>query len=122
MNNEVFGKTMENVRRHKDIRLVSTERRKYLVSELNYHTTKLFRENLLPTEIKKADMFVKKPVYLGLSILELSKILMYELWYDYVKSIYGEKANCVICIQIIHLKTDGIYKNIAEDVETRFVT
>ena len=67
MNNEVFGKTMENVRRHKDIKFVSTERRKNLVSERNYHTTKLFTENLLPIEIKKkTDMFVKKPVYLGL--------------------------------------------------------
>ena len=93
MNNEVFGKTMENVRKHRDIKLVTTERRRnYLVSEPNYHTTKFFTENLLAIEIKKTEILINKPVYLGLSILELSKILMYEFWYDYVKPKYGEKT------------------------------
>ena len=93
MNNEVFGKTMENVRKHRDIKLVTTERRRnYLVSEPNYHTTKFFTENLLAIEIKKTEILINKPIYLGLSILELSKILMYEFWYDYVKPKYGEKT------------------------------
>ena len=79
MNNAVFGKTMENVRKQRDIKLVTTERRKnYIASEPNYHTTKFFTENLLATEVKKAEILMNKPVYLGLSILELSKILMYE--------------------------------------------
>ena len=80
MNNAVFGKTMENVRKHRDIKLVTTERRRnYLVSEPNYHTTKFFTENLLAIEMKKTEILMNKPVYLGLSILELSEILMYEL-------------------------------------------
>ena len=58
------------------------------MSEPNYHTTKSFTENLLTIEIKKAETLMNKPVYLGLSILELSKILMYEFWYDYVKPKY----------------------------------
>ena len=75
INNAVFGKTMKNVRKHRGIKLVTTERRRnYLVSEPNYHTTKFLTEYLLAIEIKKRDT---KPVYLGLSILELSKILMY---------------------------------------------
>ena len=126
MNNAVFGKTMENVRKHRDIKLVTTERRRnYLVSEPNYHTTKFFTENLLAIEMKKTEILMNKPVYLGLSILELSKILMYEFWYDYVKPKYGEKAK--LCYMdtdsfIVYIKTDYIYKDIAEDVETRFDT
>ena len=66
----VFGKTMENVRKDGDIKPVTTERRRnYLVSELNYHPTKFFTENLLAIEMKKTDT-VNKPVYLGLSVLE----------------------------------------------------
>ena len=93
MNNDVFGKTMENVRKHRDIKLVTTERRmNYLVSEPNYHTAKFFIENVLVIGMKKTEILMNKPVYLGLSLLELSKILMYEFLYDYVKPKYGEKA------------------------------
>ena len=70
MKNAVFRRTMENVRQHRDIKLVTTEiRRNHLVSEINYHTTTLFAENLLEIE-KKAEILMKKPVYLGLSIPE----------------------------------------------------
>ena len=70
MTNTVFGKTMENVRKHKDIKLITTERRRnYLVPERKSHTTKFFTENLLAIEIKKAEILMNKPVYLGLSIL-----------------------------------------------------
>ena len=80
MNNSVFGKTMENVRKRRDIKLVTTDkRRNQLVSEPNYHATKWFSENLLTTEMKKIKVKINKPVYLGLSILEISKTLMYEL-------------------------------------------
>ena len=127
MHNVVFGKSVENVRRHRDIKLILRKRRRnYLVSEPNYHTTKFFTENLIAIEMKKnPQIFMNKPVYLGLSILELSKILMYEFWYDYVKPKYGEKVK--LCYMdtdsfIVYIKTDDIYKDIAEDVETRFDT
>ena len=102
INNVVFRKTMENVIKHTDVKLITTERRKnYLVSEPSYHTTKFFTEHLLTTEMKKTDILMNKPVYLGISILELSKILMYDFWYDYVKSKYHKKKqNCIIWIQI----------------------
>ena len=75
INNAVFGKSMENVRKHGDIKLVTTERRRnYLVSEPNYNTTKFFTESLLGIEMKKTEILINKPVFLGLSILELSKI------------------------------------------------
>ena len=103
MNNSVFGKTMENVIKHRDNKLVITERRRnYLVPEPNYHTTKFFMENLLALEMKKTEILMNKPVYLGLSILELSKILMYEIWYDYVKPKYGEKAKLCYMNRDIH--------------------
>ena len=114
-NNDVFGKTMENVKRHRDIKLVTTERRRnYLVSEPNYYTTIFFTKILM-----------NKRVYLGLSIIELSKILTYEFWYDYVKPKYGEEQNCVIWIQIVSIsiytwKQMIFYKDNTEDVETRF--
>ena len=74
MNNSVFGKTMENVKNNRDFKLVTTgKRRNQLVSEPNYHTTKWFSENLLAIEMKKTKVKMNKPVYLGLSILEISK-------------------------------------------------
>ena len=84
MNNAVFGKTMKNV---KDIKLVTTEkRRNYLVLEPNYQNTKFFTEYLLSTKIlKKTRIFINKPFYLGLSILEIIKLVMYEFCYGYVK-------------------------------------
>ena len=64
----------------------------YLVSEPNYHTTKFFTEHLLALEIKRTEILMIKPVYLRFSILELSKILMYQFWHDYVKPKYGKRA------------------------------
>ena len=87
INNAFFGKTMENMRGHRDIKLATTERlRDYLMSEPNYHTAKFFPENLLAIERKKTEILMNKSLYLGLSILELNKILTYKFWYDYVKT------------------------------------
>ena len=95
---------MENVRKHRDIKLITTERRSnYLVSEPNYHTTKFFTEFKLAIEMKKTQILMNKPVYLGLSILELSKILMHEFWYDHVKPKYDEKA------KLCYMDTDSFY-------------
>ena len=86
MNNVVFGKTMENLKKHVDIKKnresKQKECKKYLVSEPNYHTTRVLTQKLLVIETKKTKILMTKPVYLGLSMLELSKILMYEFWYD----------------------------------------
>ena len=77
-------------------KLLTTERRNYLVSEPNYHATNFFTENLLATEMRKTEILLNKPVYLGLSILELSKTLMDKFWYDYVKPKYGKKSKNVL--------------------------
>ena len=123
---QFFGKTMKKVQQNRDIKLATTERRSnYLVSEPIYHTTKFFTKYLLAIDIRKAEILMNKPVYLGHLILELSKILIYEFWYDHVKAKYGEKAKlCYIDTDrfIVYIKTDDIYKGNAGDIETRFDT
>ena len=85
MNNAVFGKTVGIVRKHRDTKFATTERRRnYLVSETNYHTTKYFTEYLLAIEMEKTEIIRNKPVYLGLSILELSKVLMCKFWFGMI--------------------------------------
>ena len=126
MNNTVFGKTMENIRKHRDIKLVTTDRkRSKLVSEPNYHTINLISEDLSITEMKKTKVKMNKPIYLGLSILEISKILMYEFWYDYMKPKYNDDVR--LCYMdtdsfVMDIKTNDFYKDIANDVENRFDT
>ena len=125
-NHAVFEKTMENVRRHANIKLVITERRRdYLVSEPDYHITKFFTGNLLAVEIRKTQISINELVYLRLSILDLSTTVMYEFWYDYVKGRYGkiEKLDYMDTGNfMVHIKTVEIYKDIEKDVETRFDT
>ena len=89
MNNSVFRKTMENIRKHRDIKLVATDKKSSkLVSEPNYHNINLISKDLSITEMKKTKKKMNKPNYLGLSILEISKTLMYEFRYHYMKPIY----------------------------------
>ena len=119
----MIGKTMKSVRKHRDIKLVTTEKRKkYLMSEPYYHTTKFFTENLLAIEMKKVQILMNKPVYLGLSILKLNKVIMYEFWSDYVKPKYSEKAKLGYLDTdsfIVYIKTNDIYVSV---VENRFDT
>ena len=126
MNNAVFGKTMENVRKHRDIKLVKTDKkRNKLVSEPNFHTVKLIDNNLAIIEMRKVKVKMNKPIYLGLSILDISKITMHEFWYDYVKIKYEDKAR--LCYMdrdrfVVNIKTKDFYKDIAENVKERFDT
>ena len=126
MNNSVFGKTMENVRKHRNIKLVTTDqKRNKLVSEPNYHTTKRFSESLLAIEMKKTEVKMNKPVYLDMSILDISKAIMYKFWYDYIKPKYEDEAK--LCYTdtdsfIIHLVTADFFVDISNDVERWFDT
>ena len=122
MNNSVFGKTMENIRKHRDIKLVTTDKkRSKLVTEPNYHTVNLTSEDLSIIEMKKTKVKMIKPIYLGLSILEVSKTF----WYDYMKPKYND--NVKLCYMdtdsfIMNIKTNDFYEDIASDVENRFDT
>ena len=126
MDNAVFGKTMENIRKHRDIKLVTTnKKRSKLVSEPNYHTMNYILKDLSIIEMKKTKVKMNKPIYLGLSILDISKILMYELWYDYMKPKYSNDLK--LCYMdtdsfVMNIKTEDFYKDIANDVEKRFDT
>ena len=126
MNNSVFGKTMENIRKHKDIKLATTDKkRSKLVSEPNYHTINLISGDLSIIEMKKTKGKMNKPIYLGLSILEISKTLMYEFWYDYMKPKYGNKVKLYYMDTdsfIMNIKTNDFYEDIASDVENRLDT
>ena len=117
---------MENLRNHRDIKLVTTdEERNKLVSEPNYLTTKHFSENLLEIEMKKTKIKMNNPVYLGMSISDIRKTLMYEFWYEYIKPKYGDREK--LCYMgtdsfVIYIKTEDFYENIANDVERWFDT
>ena len=126
MNNSVYRKTMENVKKHRDIKLVTTEEKRIkLVSEPNYRTTKLFSKNLLAIEMKKKKVKMNSPVYLGMSVLDISKTLMYEFWYDYVKPKCKDKAK--LCYMdtdsfVINIFTKDFFEDINSDVERWFDT
>ena len=126
MNNSGLGKTIENVRKHRDIKLVTTEkRRNYFVSEANNDTKTFFTENLLAIEMEKTQILMKKSVYLGLSILDLNKTVIYKFWYELVKAKCSEKAKLWYMDTdsfIVYIKTNDIYEDIVEDVEIRFHT
>ena len=126
MNNAAFGKTMENIRKHRDIKLVTTDKkRSKLVSEPNYHTMNYISEDLSITEMNKTKVKMNKPIYLGLSILDISKILMYEFWHNYMKLKYGNDVKLRYMDTdsfIMNIKTKDFYKDIANDVEKRFDT
>ena len=126
MNNAVFGKTMENIRKHRDIKLVTTnKKRNKLVSEPNYHTINYISEDLSIIEMNKTKVKMNKPIYLGLSILDISKILMYKFWYDYMKPKHNDKVK-LCCMDmdsfIMSIKTNEFSKDIANDVDKRFDT
>ena len=88
----MFGKTLRSQRKYRDIKLVTAKNRHYLVLEPNYYTTKIFMKNLLAIEMKTTQITMNELVYLDLLILDLSKTVIYDFWYDYIKPKYGERA------------------------------
>ena len=93
MNNSVFGKTLENIRNMVDIRLISTDKvAQKLTAKPNYDSCTILDETLVTVHIKKTKLYFNKPVYLDMSIFDLSKSLMYDFHYNYVKTKYGDKA------------------------------
>ena len=126
MNNAVFGKTMENVRNRVNVKLVTNENAlNKLVKKSNYKGVNTFHENLVAVHMEKTTVKLNKPIYLGMSILDLSKTLMYRFHYDYVKPKYGDNANLLftdtdsLCYEI---RTKDFFKDIAGDVNEWFDT
>ena len=126
MNNSVFGKTMENVRNHRDIKLVTTnaQRRKHVFEPI-FMSSKCFSKDLMAIEMRKTKILMNKSAYLGQKILNISKTLMYEFYYDYLMPKYVDKVK--LCYMdtdsfILHIQTEDFYKDIADDVNKWFDT
>ena len=126
MNNSVFGKTMENIRNHKDMKLVTSDK-KYLkyVMKPNFKDGFPLSKHSFAVEMGKTEIKMNKPVYLGQAILDLSKTLMYEFHYDYMRPKYGSKVN--LCYMdtdsfVYEIETEDFYRDIAKDVKKRFDT
>ena len=126
MNNSVFGKTMENIRNRVNVKLVNTgEQFKKLTAKPNYESRKIFNENLVSVHMKKTSLTMNKPVYLGMSILDLSKIVMFDFHYKYIKPKYGKQAKLLFTDTdsfLYEIQTKDFYKDISGDVKDRFDT
>ena len=127
MNNSVFGKTMENIRNRIDVKLVNTEEKlRKLAAKPNFKgPPKIFSENLISVHMKKTSLTMVKPVYLGMCILDLSKTIMFDFHYNYIKSKYRDKAKLLFSDTdslMYEIETEDFYKDISGDVKNRFDT
>ena len=124
--NSIHGKSVRTDRNHRDIRLVTTEAKiNKLASETNLISTKYISKDLLIIEMKKTEVKLNKSIYLGQAVLDISKTLMLEFWYDYLKPMYGDKIR--LCYTdtdsfIMHIKTEDFYKDISTDIDRWFDT
>jgi len=119
MNNSVFGKTMENIRNRVDVRLLKTEKGvTQYIKKPNFKSFKIFSENLIAVHMNKTSMKFNKPIYVGMSILEISKTLMYDFHYNTIKKRYNENSKLLftdtdsLCYEI---KTEDVYKDMMHD-------
>ncbi|XP_065664717.1 uncharacterized protein LOC136086350 [Hydra vulgaris] len=126
MNNSVFGKTMENIENRVDVRLVTNrDEAVKLASRPNYESRTIFNENLIAIHMKKTKLMYNKPTYLGMCILDLSKTLMYEFHYDYIKKKYADQAKLLFTDTdslTYEIKTEDFYDDIKNDIESKFDT
>ena len=119
MNNSIFGKTMENVRGRKNIELVHTERRmKKISAKPNFTSFTIFNKDLVAAHCSKSTILLNKPIFVGFAILDLSKLLMYNFHYGYIKKKYGSDAE--LCFTdtdslMYHIKCENIYQDMQED-------
>ena len=126
MNNSVFGKTMENIRNRVDIKLVNDiKQTEKLSAKPNFNHCNIFSEDLVAIHMKNTRLVFNKPVYLGMCIVDLSKTLMYDFHYNYIKQKYGDKAKLIFTDTdslMYEIQTKDFYKGINADVKHRFDT
>ena len=125
MNNSVFGKTIENIRNRVNIRLVNNQKSlKKCAAKPNFDHCTVFDEDLVAVHMK-TELVFNKPVYLGMSILDLSKTLMYDFHYKYIKKKFGSKANLLftdtdsLCYEI---EKEDFFEDISADAQEKFDT
>ena len=113
----VFGRTLENIRNSVDIPLISSDKvAQKLATKSNYDCCMILDENLIAVHMKKTKLYFNKPVYLGMSILDLSKSLMYDFHYNYIKTKYGDKEKLLFTDTdsfAYEIKTKGIFTKIS---------
>ncbi|XP_073235132.1 uncharacterized protein [Porites lutea] len=126
MNNSVFGKTIENIRKRQNIILIDDRvKAAKLSSKPNFDRATIFDKNLIAVHMKRTEVYFNKPVYVGQAILDLSKTLMFNFHYKYIKEKYKDKAELLFTDTdslMYQIKTDDFYKDIYNDVYYRFDT
>ena len=126
MNNSVFGKTIENIRKRQNIKLVDNRKTAFkLTKKPNFERVTIFDKNLIAAHMKKTEVYFNKPVYVGQAILDLSKTLMFDFHYNYIKDKYDTKAELLFTDTdslMYQIQTEDFYKDISNDVETKFDT
>ncbi|XP_077280696.1 uncharacterized protein LOC143907685 [Temnothorax americanus] len=129
MNNAVFGKTMENVRNHVDVRLVTHWEGRYgaeaMIVKPNFHSRSVFSENLVAIEIQKLEVKFDKPIYVGMCILDISKTCLYEFYHEYMLPLYRDKCKVTYTDTdslIYHIECDDVYDIIKRHIHYRFDT
>jgi hypothetical protein len=121
MNNSVFGKTMENLRKRVNVKLVNDKAKlSKLIASPSFDSFRIFSEDLAAVNMKKTKLYLNRPIYVGFEILDLSKVLMYQFHYEYMKPMYGCDAKLLftdtdsLCYEI---KTNDIYQNMLQDTD-----
>ena len=121
MNNSVFGKMIENVRKRREIKLIVTEEgRKKLVSEPNYASCTTFLDHLMAIEMRKTRVLMDKPILVGQAILDKSKEFMYQFYYEFLKPKYKEKVKLLYMDTdsfILEIETDDFFEDTKEDLK-----
>ena len=126
MNNSVFGKTIENIRKRQNVQLIDNRKKALkLSSKPNFDRSTIFDEHLVAIHMKKTEVYFNKPIYVGQAILDLSKTLMFDFHYNYIKKKYGQKAELLMTDtdSLMYLiKTDDVYYDIKKDVKKKIDT
>ena len=126
MNNSVFGKTIENIRKRQSIELVDNRKKALKLSRKpNFDRATIFDKNLIAVHMKKTEVYFNKPVYVGQAILDLSKTLMFDFHYNYIRNKYDTKAELLFTDTdslMYEIQTEDFYKDISADIETKFDT
>ena len=126
MNNSVFGKTIENIRKRQNIKLVDNRKTALKLSKKpNFERVTIFDKNLIAAHMKKTEVYFNKPVYVGQAILDLSKTLMFDFHYNYIKDKYDTKSDLLFTDTdslMYQIQTEDFYKDISNDVESKFDT
>ena len=121
MNNSVFGKTMENLRNRVDVKIVrdrETDKIRKLLSSPSFDRFTIFGNDMAGIHMRKTKLVLNKPVYTGMTILENSKILMYDFFYNHLKAKYGHKWELIYTDTdslILDIRTDDLYEDMKED-------